>query len=64
MSPFTSEVLSLFLVVGVGGVLRYKYVNTCLPPIHSKGRGAASICAVEGGVGVEVGGWRLREKWG
>lgn len=45
-----------FFSGGSRGGLRYKYVNTCLPPIHSKGRGAASICAVEGGVGVEVGG--------
>lgn len=48
MSPFTSEVLSLFWGGVGGGGARYKYVNACLPPIHNKGRGAPSICAVEG----------------
>lgn len=65
MSPFTSEVLSLFWgwSRGVGGA-RYKYVNTCLPPIHNKGRGAPSICAVEGWWGEAEGEVGIKKRQG
>lgn len=43
----------------MGGV-RYKYVNACLPPFTARpgeeGSGGKGVCAVEGGVGVVVGG--------